>query len=1740
MFDPAVTSKKIKDEFVDYISTTFSFADQEYQKKFREELNNIIANGPIVDIKQIFKTGQSIDNLIQTGVLSPLFRDLEKNKPNDDLHKHKLPIQRPLYLHQIEAIDQITTKKNNAIVSTGTGSGKTECFLIPIINELLREVENDTLDSGVRAILIYPMNALANDQMKRLRQILMYYPKITFGVYNGDTEYKYNEALSKYKDLHSNEDCDELKTPLVNELISREQMQNTPPNILCTNYAMLEQMLLRPENDKIFANSNFKYIVLDEAHIYAGATGMETALLLRRLKARVRSNSNINYILTSATLGEKNKDDEQILAFAKNLCGTSFNKENIIYGHRQNEKITSYLYDNNLIFSSLCAIDNLTMDNIKPCFAENNIKYDKDLDVAANLYHLCKNSKLYMDLINIVKGPLSLNDLSKSLGNNITVKDIINFIHICMMANNNGQTLIDAKYHFFIRALEGAYITLTDKHHLFLHRKNNITENGINYKIFEIALCKYCGEFAIVGKIVNNDGLDRFEYVSQYDDKDIKYLTFTSKDDELYDEEDEIEEDEITEIDEENIVKDTKKKKEKIYHLCPQCGAICDEEDGVTNCGCSLPNIRVKEIENNNDKCLNCQVGHYNRFYLGNEAATAVLATALFEELPTKIIKDFDGDVFVERQGGKQFLAFSDSRSDAAFFASYMDKSYKEFLRRRGLVNYINKNRNDLIEYPTHIDELAKDLSKIFIENGTFKELLSYDTFSKQLRDIALRNAWIAILDELVGAKRPGSLTNLGYLKFEYAGNDEQIVNFMLKKYGSVDFNTMQTLLNELAMTFAYFGAIETDNILEPEDKRYIFYTEKPKYIVRQKDSETNKYNGSWMARNKIKEEDKFYKNARQILVSNTLKCSLKEANEFLDYYFNEVLLKHKNYKITRGSGDFYHMPSHNFIIKVQGDPTLKHYICNKCHRITTVNINNQCPKLKCGGQLEEMSNIVTTDNHYINLYNKSDLFPLIIKEHTAQLSREEGLSYQQMFEKNRINALSCSTTFEMGVDVGDLETVFLRNVPPSTANYAQRAGRAGRSKNTAAYALTYAKLSSHDFNFFNNPLLMINGKITAPLFKTDNRKIVFRHIFAVALSYFFKEYPNYFNNNKASFFLENNGIDKLKETLDRHPEELKTILIDSFGENLNKEFNLENFGWIDDFVGTNGILTVLIEDYQKTVFEFKQRINESLAKRDLQEAAKIEKRLNIFKSKKLIDFLARGNVLPKYGFPVDTVELEIANNINSDDKKDLQLTRDLKMAISEYAPGEKVVANNNLYTSRYIKHSIINGKYAYNESAICKCENCNTWNYSESGKIDEKTCVACGNQLPKINWMSAIEPNEGFITDGKVEEVPMKKPEKIYRNDDSYIGNKKAILKHLYNVNGHEVILKSTENDQILVTSKTAFFVCPLCGFSYGILDTIKDENGKKDKEAMKQIAMGNNAKFITPKKAHRNSYGLPCKCNKLDRKFLYHVFNTDVLIMEFDNPSNDENTMISVMYALLNSISKVLDIERSDINGCLKFSSSNSKVGYNIVLYDSVAGGAGHVRRLLEDKGESLTLIFEYAIQKLSICNCDSSCYNCLRSYDNQKFHDILDRNKALNFLKEYKDKFVFDKLLVENNQEETIKISIIDHGQSLPDKSVADNLKYLIDEDDETIDYSKLNGLIKTIDKKPINSPDYLNAKIRDNQGNVFVVDLIWDYEKVILLLPDKKDVYNKIKFIKDYEVFCLDSSFDEDEFLKALRR
>ena len=177
---------------MDYLETTFALNDNELHQELVVELKKPgrFSKGPILEATPPFETGNSLMKLIKKGLLSNEFTKLQVNE---------LPLERELYIHQEEAIRKLVQDRRNIIVATGTGSGKTETFLLPILNYLFRQKEKEQLSPGVRALLLYPMNALANDQLKRLRKLLRNYPAITFGSYTGETEQYEIQAIQKFK-----------------------------------------------------------------------------------------------------------------------------------------------------------------------------------------------------------------------------------------------------------------------------------------------------------------------------------------------------------------------------------------------------------------------------------------------------------------------------------------------------------------------------------------------------------------------------------------------------------------------------------------------------------------------------------------------------------------------------------------------------------------------------------------------------------------------------------------------------------------------------------------------------------------------------------------------------------------------------------------------------------------------------------------------------------------------------------------------------------------------------------------------------------------------------------------------------------------------------------------------------------------------------------------------------------------------------------------------------------------------------------------------------------------------------------------------------------------------------------------------------------------------------------------------------------------------------------------------------
>jgi ATP-dependent helicase YprA (DUF1998 family) len=271
MMQPFVLSSQVQDEYRRYIATSFPIADDALRKqvelKVKEE--NLLWKGPYIALARPYKMGKTVNFLINQGLLRPELASMFPNIP-------------ALYMHQESSIQKLC-KGEHVLLSAGTGSGKTEAFLIPIIDYCARN--KDKL--GTKALIVYPMNALANDQLERLRTYLSN-TQITFGRYTGQTALTDKEKPTNIP----SEEC-----------WSREAIRKNPPDILVTNYAMLEYLLVRREDQTIFRHKILRFLVLDEIHTYTGARGTEVACLIRRLKEHTGLlRSGLICIGTSATL----------------------------------------------------------------------------------------------------------------------------------------------------------------------------------------------------------------------------------------------------------------------------------------------------------------------------------------------------------------------------------------------------------------------------------------------------------------------------------------------------------------------------------------------------------------------------------------------------------------------------------------------------------------------------------------------------------------------------------------------------------------------------------------------------------------------------------------------------------------------------------------------------------------------------------------------------------------------------------------------------------------------------------------------------------------------------------------------------------------------------------------------------------------------------------------------------------------------------------------------------------------------------------------------------------------------------------------------------------------------------------------------------------------------------------------------------------------------------------------------
>jgi len=284
------------------------------------ERGTLLWKDPYIQLNRRFKKGEALEELVKKGILHAgvlnCFTEEQGNR--------KAPAISP-YQHQSSAVRHLLEGEANIIVATGTGSGKSFCFGIPIIHECLRL--KDQAVRGIKAVIIYPMNALANSQYDDFAKRLAG-SGLKIGLYTGDTDTSNEDALDNYRKTFDRE-------PLDSEIISRDQIRDTLPDILMTNYVQLELLLTRFDDKKLFPPENagvLKFLVLDEVHTYSGKQGADVACLIRRLKQHTGTMGKLRCIGTSATVQSDEGEDaeKEIAAFAEKLFGEPFTRQTVI------------------------------------------------------------------------------------------------------------------------------------------------------------------------------------------------------------------------------------------------------------------------------------------------------------------------------------------------------------------------------------------------------------------------------------------------------------------------------------------------------------------------------------------------------------------------------------------------------------------------------------------------------------------------------------------------------------------------------------------------------------------------------------------------------------------------------------------------------------------------------------------------------------------------------------------------------------------------------------------------------------------------------------------------------------------------------------------------------------------------------------------------------------------------------------------------------------------------------------------------------------------------------------------------------------------------------------------------------------------------------------------------------------------------------------------------------------------
>lgn len=1720
----------------DFIEATYHVSHPlliRQRKKLLQE-TGVIYQRPFLESTPRYKTGNKFEDL---GLPAPVLEVYDRvTSTSEGL---PLLIHDPPYHHQASAIRKTLVENRSLTVMTGTGSGKTECFLLPILGKLAIEANKHGSvfknTAAVRAFILYPMNALVNDQLGRLRLLFgdqriidkfnewggrptrfarytsrTLYPGVrtakkdqirlrAIGNYyvryleqataipseqqreaeklvnelrkrgkwpaKPDLLQWYGKSGSRWRDSKTGHFIRCVTLDNDPELFTRHEVQATPPDVLVTNYSMLEYMLMRPLERPIFdatrvwlkenPNENL-LLVLDEAHLYRGASGAEVSLLVRRLRSRLDiPPERLQVICTSASF----ENAEYASTFGAKLTGKARDEFDTIPGElliRENASHGTVEDAKALSTINLENFYNADIESDRINIISSFLKYRSVLNsqpLGLTLYRALENMSVMNLLVNLsMESAQPLDKLNTQLFPDVdpivSERAVTVLIALGSLARKNPTEpgLLPCRIHSFYRGLAGLWVCLDSEcKALPLNMRGGSTGKLYSQpldtcecgaRVLELYTCRNCGS---AYARAYTDNIENPEFL--WANPGGQFRTYSGQYSEL-----------------EPL--DLLLEKPIVGHFEPAdydliTGRLNPPDLGKRIRQVFIPGnrIRINEIAGANNQiiqsgefipCVTCgQNAAFNRSSVqdhqttGDEPFQALISKQLQIQQPNAVKA-----TKLSPLRGKKILTFSDSRQTAARLAPNLQKySIRDALRPLIIAGYKRLQKSTKIERYLSLEDLY------------FAVLVAANELGVRLRPELLHGESFRVQEVIENIIQPGiQISDSDFFDLFMDIQREtppsallyEIVKRLTDRYYGLESLALASIVERPYHDDIFYNLPDIPGVAETYDQKialtraWLRCWQRAGFWLRSMPNE-------WRPDKVKSRSGKFREMYRRLSVSGANKIFNRSWLDQLRLSFtdkvdsNKYVLKGKELTLLIG-GDWSYCQD----CRTTQRPFPESTICVNCGRESAIPID------------PEKDEVFSARKWYyrastIDAMRDPPIPPLslIAAEHTAQLNAamsdevfSKGEEHELLFQdvdlgpneqgqdRPAIDVLSCTTTMEVGIDIGRLSGVSLRNMPPSRVNYQQRAGRAGRRGNAVATVTAFGSADSHDEHYFTHPDEMIKGAVDDPTLTLDNIEITRRHVTAYLLQrYHHHRLPHITPEDQPSLFAVLGTVDEFKDS----NSILNRLDFSEWMHSNEGQLKDELTGWLpielnDD--QRNNLLINFISDCLIAIDEaidFSLESNEKRKRDSIKENNRnlIEQQVDSNEdrtslevvdeigeerpgrdpsSDNLLDRLLYKGVLPRYAFPTDVATFYIFNIEESTRyRHQFRFTpsQGLPIALTQYAPGKKVWVNGQLWISGAIYSPIQNELYhAWNRRRLyyeCSfCRYATTYELSEGNRGESLDCPACGGSGtlgPGKNWFRP----PGFahpvdrLPDTSLDDLPAMS----YATRAKLEADTPADTENWQKLNDR--IRINHLRRYLLVTNrgprKEGYSYCTLCG-------------------RIEPSSIPNGIVFSEHHKPFPDDQQPDCPGGRSTSGLVLGTdFITDVLLISLhvEHPLSllpgllpTDVALRTICEALTKSACVELGLEQQELQAEYRPALTDSgKQGLEaeIYIYDTLPGGAGFARRV-GDKGLK---IFNTALDILQGCKkCDRSCYSCLRSYKNKFEHNLLDRHIGASLLR------------------------------------------------------------------------------------------------------------------------------------------